>query len=175
MYWFRTSTIVQGVVYGQKWTPYCCCTSGEVFMVLIGINCNTIMSTVWAPTTKLYTIMTNIHWLEYKIGEHILVIGTHLVFNAVGALRFVLLYWQMLRNMTGLQILLCFTNLLWAQGSSNYTIFPTNEKCQSEPLDVCTADIGTQQECLCSGKVYYKNIFNCTRVFKNLFVFKIGH
>ena len=39
-------------------------------------------------------------------------------------------------------------------GGLNNTIFPTNDMCQREPLDVCSTDIATQQTCLCSGKLY---------------------
>jgi len=38
-------------------------------------------------------------------------------------------------------------------GGLNFTIFPTNDMCQREPLDVCITDIETQQTCLCSGKL----------------------
>ena len=52
-----------------------------------------------------------------------------------------------------IHLLLVLVGLGFVLGRENYTVFPTNDKCQEDYLDVCTADIGTQRKCLCSGNL----------------------
>jgi len=58
-----------------------------------------------------------------------------------------------------LRLFLLWIALVFIDGNENYTTFPTNANCPNETLDVCIADIETQQKCLCSGNVDARIIY----------------